>query len=230
MARTTKTYEDRRNEILDVAQAIFYTKGYDQTSIQEILDQIGIAKGTFYHYFPSKLDLLEGVVDRLVEQSAAILQAIVDDPALEPVDKVNTFFSAGMAIKVQNPAFYSTILRVWQADENALFRDKMKAKSLELLVPLFAEIIREGLESGVFEFDHPTAVSEIIFEMGSALSDSFSKKLILLSEMDDQKELIRELETRLIAYQTAMERILGLKEGNLNIFEMKDVEMLLAAS
>ena len=55
MARTVKEPDVRRNEILDVAQQFFYTKGYEQTSVHDIIDQIGIAKGTFYHYFGSKV-------------------------------------------------------------------------------------------------------------------------------------------------------------------------------
>lgn len=53
----------RRSEILDVAQRLFYLKGYDQTSVQDIITEIGIAKGTFYHYFNSKLELLDAIID-----------------------------------------------------------------------------------------------------------------------------------------------------------------------
>ena len=61
-------YEIRRNEILDAAQRVVYTKGYDQMSIQDILAEVKISKGAFYHYFDSKQALLEALIERLVSQ------------------------------------------------------------------------------------------------------------------------------------------------------------------
>ena len=62
MARSVneKEYAVKRNEILDVAQRFVYTRGYEQMSIQDILDELHISKGAFYHYFDSKQALLEG--------------------------------------------------------------------------------------------------------------------------------------------------------------------------
>ena len=67
MARKVKEedYASRRNEILDAARTLVYTKGYEQMSIQDILDALKISKGAFYHYFDSKPALLEAL-DRSV--------------------------------------------------------------------------------------------------------------------------------------------------------------------
>ena len=51
----------RREQILRTAEALFYAQGYEQTSVQDILDAIGISKGGFYHHFESKLDLLDAI-------------------------------------------------------------------------------------------------------------------------------------------------------------------------
>ena len=73
MARTVKEPDIRRNEILDVAQQFFYTKGYEQTSVQDIIDQVGIAKGTFYHYFGSKVELLDELIERMTDQVLSLI-------------------------------------------------------------------------------------------------------------------------------------------------------------
>ena len=52
--RIVKEHEERKNEILDTAEILFEEKGYDKCSVNDILNRIGIAKGTFYHYFKSK--------------------------------------------------------------------------------------------------------------------------------------------------------------------------------
>ena len=72
MVRVVKDCDVLWNEILDSAQRFFYSKGYEQTSIQDIIDDIRIAKRTFYHYFNSKLDLRDTSIERM---SAEILQS-----------------------------------------------------------------------------------------------------------------------------------------------------------
>ena len=69
MPRIVKDPDVRRNEILDVAQKQFYQKGYEQTAIRDVIDEVGIAKGTFYYYFNSKLDLLDAMIERMFDQN-----------------------------------------------------------------------------------------------------------------------------------------------------------------
>ena len=57
--RISKDYDVRKNEILDMAQKLFFEMGYEQTSVSNIIDAVGVAKGTFYYYFKSKEELLE---------------------------------------------------------------------------------------------------------------------------------------------------------------------------
>src|SRR6266481_3196300 len=84
MARIVKeeAYAVKRNEILDVAQRLVYTKGYEQMTIQDILDELQISKGAFYHYFDSKQALLEAVIERIGEEAEPLVLSIVDDPEL----------------------------------------------------------------------------------------------------------------------------------------------------
>ena len=73
MARIVKeqAYAEKRNEILDVAQRLVYTKGYEQMTIQDILDDLQISKGAFYHYFDSKQALLEALIERMLQEDTA---------------------------------------------------------------------------------------------------------------------------------------------------------------
>ena len=69
MARTLdpESHVVRRDAFLDVAQRLIQTKGYDAFSIQDVLDEVGASKGAFYHYFGSKGDLLEAMVERMAD-------------------------------------------------------------------------------------------------------------------------------------------------------------------
>ena len=59
MARIVKKPEERRQEIIEAARELFQAKDYEKTTMRDVMDKLGIAKGTIYHYFRSKEDLLE---------------------------------------------------------------------------------------------------------------------------------------------------------------------------
>ncbi len=82
MARTVKKedHSGKKNEILDAAQKLIYTVGYQQMTIQGILDEVNISKGAFYHYFDSKQNLLEILIDRMMDDGERLLALIVDEP------------------------------------------------------------------------------------------------------------------------------------------------------
>ena len=63
--RIVKEAEERRNEILDAAERLFSGKGYNHTTINHILDEVQIAKGTFYYYFKSKEEVMDAIIDRV---------------------------------------------------------------------------------------------------------------------------------------------------------------------
>src|SRR5262245_42354191 len=95
MARVVKEeeYAAKRNEILDAAQRLVFTKGYEQMSIQDILDALSISKGAFYHYFDSKPALLEAFIERGQGEIEQAFKALVDDPYLSALDKLRQFFA-----------------------------------------------------------------------------------------------------------------------------------------
>src|SRR5438874_4987898 len=94
MARIVKEqeYALRRNAILDVAQRLVVTRGYEQMSIQDVLDDLQISKGAFYHYFGSKQALLEALVEHLLDEGEQLLIDITHDPTLSALEKLQHFF------------------------------------------------------------------------------------------------------------------------------------------
>src|SRR5258706_16081368 len=97
MARAIKEdeYAAKRNQILDMVQRLIYTQGYEQMTIQDVLDGLQMSKGAFYHYFRSKPALLEALVERTVDQIEQVLTPIVQDPHLDALEKLRQFFLLG---------------------------------------------------------------------------------------------------------------------------------------
>src|SRR5580765_1795761 len=106
MARAIKEdeYAAKRNQILDMVQRLIYTKGYEQMTIQDVLDGLQMSKGAFYHYFRSKPALLEAMVERMVDQIEGALRPVVDDPDLPALEKLRQFFARGSSWKVERKA------------------------------------------------------------------------------------------------------------------------------
>src|SRR5579863_3889598 len=140
MTRTVNvaTHTERRNAILDVAQQLVMAKGYEQMTIQDVLDAARISKGGFFHYFHSKHDLLEGIIGRLKEQVLAVLRPVAEQRGVTPLSKLQRFCASMVAWKTARRPFFVQMLRVWYADDNAIVRDRVRAEAIAQLTPLLA--------------------------------------------------------------------------------------------
>jgi AcrR family transcriptional regulator len=218
MARTVKAeaFTVKRNEIVDVAQRFVYTKGYDQMSIQDILDNLQISKGAFYHYFDSKGDLLEALIDRMRLDVEPIIMPIIDDPDLPPLVKIHRLFDTVGRWKTARKEHLISLLRAWYADENAIVRQKSTASVFQWFTPLLARVIREGKQEGVLTTAFPDQAAEIVLSVLWSLGETF-KDLIFGSESPEEK---KQLASRIVAaYNDAMDRVLGAPPGSLNLID-----------
>src|SRR4249919_2094463 len=118
-------YAARRNAILDATQRAVETKGYEQMAIADLLSELQISSGAFYHYFDSKPALLLALVERMVDQVEQLVLPIVHDPKLGALDKLQRFFAALDHHKLAHKRLVLAYLRVWYADENAIVRHKL---------------------------------------------------------------------------------------------------------
>lgn len=210
MPRVVKEYDERYNEFLDVAQRLFYQKGYEQTSVQEIIQEIGVAKGLFYYYFSSKTDLLDAMINRMMLQAIAMLQPLVEDPTMDALTKLGRFFDRTQSWKLANKALMLELTRVMYRDDNILLRTKFSATAMPHIVPLLAAIVRQGVEEGVFNVEHPDESAEILLELGQAMSGAVAN--FLLSPRPDDAEFevwLAGIERRVRSYERGIERILG---------------------
>jgi AcrR family transcriptional regulator len=220
MARIVKEYGVRRNEIIDSAQHLIFSKGYEQMTIQDILDDLHISKGAFYYYFDSKLALLDALIDRMFAQAEEILLPIVQDPTLPALDKLQRFFNATARWKTTRKEFLLALLRVWYADDNALVRQKQLAGTIERFAPLMAQIVHQGIHEGVFHTPYPDRMSEFLLSLTNSLSDTLTG--LLLTDEPPPDALTRLINT-MAAYINAMERILGAPPDSLKLI---DIDML----
>ena len=120
MARTVNLVEQaaRRDAILDAAQRLILSNGYERLTIQDILEDLQISKGAFYHYFDSKPALVEALTERLVDDSERALARIAKDPELGAAEKLQLFFGEIIRWKSARQNLMVAMLPVWYAPDN----------------------------------------------------------------------------------------------------------------
>ena len=205
-------YAARRNEILDVARKLVYTKGYDLMSIQDILDELKISKGAFYHYFESKQALLDGLIERMLDDGEQVLRPIVEAKDMTAIEKFRRYFDAAGRWKVAQKSFMLDLFRVWHADANAIMRKKQETASIKRIAPMLAVIVRQGMDEGVFSTQYPEQFGNIFL----GLSHGFEEELVELLLTDHPPpDALQRLEAVIGAYSASIERILGAPPGSL---------------
>jgi AcrR family transcriptional regulator len=216
MGRTVKEHDERRSEILDTAQQFFYQKGYEQTSIQDIITAIGIAKGTFYYYFDSKLALLDELIERILDQTLQVVEPIVDDPQLDALEKFNRLIDTAQTRKIEDKTFYLSILQIWYEDENILLRNKLENASAEAMTSVLAKIIRQGEAEGVFDTVYPDEIGELITLIGQSLSKEVA---ITILNARDNGRLLSTIERKAAVHEHAIERLLGAPKDSVRLYD-----------
>lgn len=232
MARKVKEddYAARRNEILDTARKLVYTKGYEQMSIQDILDAMNISKGAFYHYFDSKPALLEALIDRFADEAEAAVFPILQDPDLTALEKLQHYLSTAVQWKAAQKDYLLAILRVWYSDDNAIIRQKTFTRLVKRFAPSFVPVIKQGLREGSLSTEFPEQAMEIVLQAINGLGDKFGE-IILGHENGTStlspEERFRILKDSVAANADALERVLGAQKGSIQLMDAKSIEMWL---
>ncbi len=217
MVRIVKSADARQTEILDTAQMLFYTKGYDKTAVRDIIDEIGIAKGTFYHHFNSKEELLDALIVRLLDQSLLILEPILADDQLTALEKLHCFFNQVGNLKMENEALIRTLLPIWYADSNVIMRKKMKQNSLDMFSPLYHQIIQQGIEEEVFSVEYPEEMGGIVFQTMYFMGETLAK--LLINAEDNLPWAM--VQHKIVAYNSALESLLNAPSGSIQLFDFE---------
>lgn len=211
MARTVKpeAFAAKRGEILDAAQRLVLTRGYEQMSIQDILDEVRISSGAFHHYFDSRGALLEAFVERMKQALEKPLLPIIHDPHLNAIEKLQGFFDTLDRLRIAHKADIIKLGRVWYSDDNAIVRVKVDEAIREQRAPLITEIVLQGVREGIFNTAYPDTAGEVILALLQGMGNTHASLLLSLGQEQDDLRLVKEIVTTHAAYMDALERVLG---------------------
>ena len=152
-----KTKEERRNEIIETAGKLFEEKGYEQTQVQDIVNEIGVAKGLFYYYFKSKDEVMEELADRYAD---AIIDAVnkLIDKDISTFDKINRIFQIFIDSAEKKFGIFMGILNV----KNGKTHERIFFNVGKKMVSLVTELILSGNDNGECNCSDPKFITEFL--------------------------------------------------------------------
>lgn len=197
--RISKHPEERRNEILDTAEMLFVTKGYTKTTVNDILEAIGIAKGTFYYYFQSKEEVMDAIVLRFTAFGVEAAKAVASDPKLNAHEKMFRIIMA----QHPDPGRKEQMIDQLHQVSNAEMHQKSLVETILQLTPVLTEVIEQGVAEGSFRTPYPREVVEFLLVSSQFLFDEG------IFQWQPQ-----ELMSKALAFTHIIETTLGAKPGS----------------
>jgi AcrR family transcriptional regulator len=225
--RIVKAAAERRRELLDLAERLFLERGYERTTVNDVIAAAGVSKGAFYHHFRAKEDLLEAIAERFASESLTAMADVLGDPGLNALQKLNGLLGHVRARKMDRTADLRVFAPIFKTD-NAVLYHRIIAAVFAAIAPALEEIIAAGQAEGVFETPDAALAAEVML----SLSDSRQRLTVdamTLVDGGDVEGAVRLLQPRIQAEEALIERILGLTPGSVSLAgSTSELETLLA--
>jgi len=216
MPRIVKGYDERYSEFLDAAERLFFSKGYEPTSVQEIIKVVGVAKGTFYHYFDSKADILSALVNRMADGILATLNAMIADPDLSAIEKLQRYIGLIYRWKVDHREAVIAMVRILYRDESVLLREKMRDESYRRVLPVLTAIIQQGMDEGTFAVEHPEQTAELVLILPQTMNETISR-FLLVGEWDEAA--VEHVRRQVVVLNRSLQRVLGMADHSVTFVD-----------
>jgi AcrR family transcriptional regulator len=218
MARTINApiHAIRRDAFVDAAQRFIQAKGYEQMTIQDVLDELDASRGAFYHYFDSKQALLEAVVVRMVDGALASAGPVLADPQLSAPEKLAGVFAGIATFKNQRRELLLGLIEVWLSDDNAIVREKFRREVTSRLTLMLAPVIAQGVAEGTFNAGRPEHAAQVFVALLLGTNE-VGTRLFVANQAGDVS--YDEVEQILSAFADGLERLLGARPGTLPLVD-----------
>ena len=206
MARITKDPETRRKEFIAAARELFVEKGFDQTSVSDITNRVGMSHGSFFYYFKSKKGVMEEVINDNLTSWKDFMRDLAANEEMNALKKMQIIF--GMTIKSRKAK--QNINEFFQKEGNAVMYREHRKKSREIVVPLITQIVEQGVDEGIFNIEFPMETVEYIGYVVENLGDS-------LKATQSEEEYYRKIR----ALEIFLARVGGIGENEFNLLEFE---------
>ncbi|AAK81529.1 AcrR family transcriptional regulator [Clostridium acetobutylicum] len=159
MSRTNINFNNKRTELANKIWDIFIANGYENTTLAFIINKLGISKGALYHYFSSKEECADAAIEnRVAFFSNEVLKE--SEEGLNSIERLKKILLAGIKITSVNEQ-----VKEINSPSNKIFHQKLMVAIIKYFAPIYADIISQGNEEGVFKVKYPLETAEIILTL-----------------------------------------------------------------
>ena len=209
---------NRKHEFIMTAFELFYKKGYENTTIKDIIDELGLTKGAFYHYFESKEDVIVAIARGFTDRVVQIIKRISARTDLSAVEKMNIAFEAINEYKIKEGKWRQKFKASIESEENLKLQRKITSFMKQEVVGLYEDLINTGAKEGVFG-DPVNSRQLAEFFLNTIFTLHTSVYELEKQLYDDRDELdypgfIRLLDEKVRFYETVLGRIFQLQQGS----------------
>ncbi|MDF2615106.1 MAG: hypothetical protein K0S71_2892 [Clostridia bacterium] len=169
MAKTANKYYSKKYELTEIAEKLFIEKGYEETSIEDILKASGLSKGGFYHYFKSKEEVLSESISNLMENSLKELESIIDNDSMNALEKLKLFMEKKSELQNNKKEFAKYLSMIMKSDFTLY---KYYISLAEKYVNPLARIIEQGVRENIFDVKFPRETADIMLRAVTSLPQS----------------------------------------------------------
>lgn len=182
MTNKSSPFNSKREEIIQTALQLFMQKGYENTTINNIIGAANISKGGMYHYFKSKEEVLDVVIHHLIDIDMERFDPILSNPKMNAIDKLNTI----SILSEDKPEKLTEITDCFSRNPNSLFDYRAEELSKERTIPIIEKVILQGIQEGIFETAYPEEIAKIYLTLVSSIFDYLPKAI----SMEDIKKRV----------------------------------------
>ena len=155
----TKENKTKQN-LIRCALDLFYKKGYEKTSIEDIVVKAKVSKGAFFHYFKTKEDIMNAIAEKYSEEVASIMAKVADNPNMNAAEKMNRIITEGAKHKMVHSAEYQKVGMILYDHKNYLLHHRILQTMREITLPPIQKIIEQGMKEGIFKVEFAPETAE----------------------------------------------------------------------
>lgn len=227
--RVKKQAEVRREEFLDAALALFLERGYEATTISDVIARVGVSKGAFYHHYRAKEDLLEGLALRFAAQGLDAVNDILGQEGANAVEKMNTFFARTRQIKVETaPLIWPTFKALFRP-ANVLLYHRIRVALSEVMTPVLTRLIEEGMHEGAFDTPDAHGTALMLMQINAVTYDALAR-VVAAEGTEAFSAALDDLEGLMEVQGTGIDRLLGLPDGTIKLGEPGFAKAIIAGA
>jgi AcrR family transcriptional regulator len=205
----------RRAEFIDCALRLFLEKGYERTTINDVIAAASVSKGAFYHHFRAKEDLLEAIAARFAEQSQARAEEVLQNPKLNALERLNAQLAMTREWKVEHlPQL--RVFAMLMLPENEVLYLRIVNAVFAAIAPKFTMIIQQGIKEGVFDTFDARVVADLILSFGNGRL-TLVMNAMTSARSGNAEGAAKMIFDRLKAEEAIIDRVLGLQKGSVQI-------------